>query len=336
MDKNRTMKSGGMMAIAVAGLVFAALGNGCERTPPDVAALREGTKLELKGDFSGAEEKYVEACGAGNGEAYKKLADLIANREASRIFLESKRDVGWEARARAVVERLETVAAQAEAHGCAIDGIGTTLASYRKTLEEVGKRLEEERVAAEKRKAEERAAAEQREAEARAKAEAEERAREEARQRAEAEAAAKRAAEAEAAAKRAEEARKKESADYCIEHELELTSAAFREICRAMNYHQSTGNTLVDDEENARRHALFRGKRVKLRGTITKVDSKLLGGVKIKLNVYGESVWANFPSMSQSEGKEFRVGQSLTVEGKVDDAMINQFNLGACSIVDGW
>ncbi len=322
MDKNRTMKSGGMMAIAVAGLVFAALGSSCERTPPDVAALREGTKLELKGDFSGAEEKYMEACGAGNGEAYKKLADLIANREASRIFLESKRDVGWEARARAVVERLETVAAQAEAHGCAIDGIGTTLASYRKTLEEATKRL-----------AEERAAAEKREAEVRAAAEAEERAREEARKREEAEAAAKRAAEAEAAAKRAAEAKKRESADYCIENGLELTSVAFREICRAMNYSQNTGNTLVDDEENARQHALFRGKRVKLTGKITKVDSKLLGGVKIKLNVYGESVWANFPSMSQSEGKEFRVGQSLTVEGKVEMAMINQFNLGNCSIV---
>ncbi|MBP1588998.1 MAG: hypothetical protein ILO10_02240 [Kiritimatiellae bacterium] len=322
MDKNRAMKCGWMVAIAAAGLAFAALGSGCERTPPDVAALREGTKLELKGDYAGAEEKYLEACGAGNGEAYKKLADLIANREASRIFLESKRDVGWEARARAVVERLETVAAQAEAHGCAIEGIGTTLASYRKTLEETGKRL-----------AEERAAAEKREAEARAAAEAEARAREEARKREEAEAAAKRAAEAEAAAKRAAEAKKRESADYCIENGLELTSAAFREICRAMNYSQNTGNSLVDDEENSRQHALFRGKRVKLTGKITKVDSKLFGGVKIKLNVYGESVWANFPSMSQSEGKSFWVGQSLTVEGKVEMAMINQFNLGNCNIV---
>lgn len=322
MDKNRTMKSGWMVAIAAAGLAFAALGSGCERTPPDVAALREGTKLELKGDYVGAEEKYLEACGAGNGEAYKKLADLIANRETSRIFLESKRDVGWEARARAVVERLETVAAKAEAHGCAIEGIGTTLASYRKTLEEAGKRL-----------AEERAAAEKREAEARAAAEAEARAREEARKREEAEAAAKRAAEAEAAAKRAAEAKKRESADYCIDNGLELTSAAFREICRAMNYSQNTGNSLVDDEENSRQHALFRGKRVKLTGKITKVDSKLFGGVKIKLNVYGESVWANFPSMSQSEGKSFWVGQTLTVEGKVEMAMINQFNLGNCNIV---
>ncbi|MBR4252749.1 MAG: hypothetical protein IKQ15_10715, partial [Kiritimatiellae bacterium] len=144
--------------------------------------------------------------------------------------------------------------------------------------------------------------------------------------------AAKRAAEAEAAARRAEEARKRESADYCIEHNLTLTRAAFQEICRAMNYHQNTGNSLVDDEANARQHARYSGKMVRVTGEITKVDSKLIRGVKIKLNVYGESIWANFPNMPESEGKTYRVGQDLDVEGKVESAMINQFNLGACII----
>ena len=305
------------MAITAAGLAIMAVVAGCERTPADVVALREGTKLELKGDYAGAQEKYAEACGAGNAEAYRKLAELLANHEAARIFQESKRDAAWEAVAQAMLERLETIVTQAEAHGCSVKDVRASMVSWRKTFDDAKKRMAEERAEAEKR------------------AEAEARAFEMERKRAEAEAAARRAAEAEAAAKREAEARKKESADYCIENGLTLTTAAFREICRAMNYYQNTGNTLADDEENSRRHALFRGKRVKVTGKITKVDSKLLGGVKIKLNVYGESVWANFPSMSQSEGKEFRVGQSLTVEGKVEDAMINQFNLGACEIVSG-
>ena len=296
--------------------------SGCEKVPADEAALREAAKLELKGDWAGAEEKYLEACAAGNGEGYRKLAELLVNREGARVFLESKRDAAWAERARALVERIEMVSGQAEARGCAAEGIGGTLGAYRKALEEAEKRIEEERIATEKRLAEERAAAEEAE-----------RIRVEQQRKEEAEKAARRAAEAEAAAKRAEEARKKESADYCIDNGLELTSGAFREICRAMNYHQDTGNKLVDDEANSKQHALFRGKRVKVSGKITKVDSKLLGGVKIKLNVYGESVWANFPSMPESEGKEFRVGQSLTVEGKVETAMINPFNLGACNIV---
>lgn len=311
--KTRTWMAVGLAVVAVAG---------CERTPPDVAALREGTRLELKGDWSGAEGKYLEACGAGNGEAFRKLAEMLLKHEGTRVFLEAKRrDADWVYRARALLERIEMVSGQAAAQDCPVEDAAKTLAAYRKTIEETEARIEKERAEKEERIARERAAIEEA---ARRKAEEQ--------RRAEAELAARRTAEAEAAARRAEEEKRRNSPEYCIENGLELSQSAFREVCRAMNYRQNTGNTLVDNQAESEQHARFRGQRVKVTGKITKVDSKLLGGVKIKLNVYGESVWANFPSMSQSEGMDFRVGETLRVEGKVDSAMINPFNLGQCSM----
>lgn len=297
------------MALALAAAVLATAG--CKKEPPGTAELRNGTKMELRGNFEEAENQYMAACAVGNAGAYPKLAALLVNRQGSAVFLEaSTRDAAWLARARTLLDRIAMVSTQAAAAGQPVEGLDQTLAGYRKSVDEVESRLAAERAAAE-------AAAKRRAEEERRAAEA---------------LAAKRAAEAEAAARRAEEARKRESADYCIEHNLTLTRAAFQEICRAMNYHQNTGNSLVDDEANARQHARYSGKMVRVTGEITKVDSKLIRGVKIKLNVYGESIWANFPNMPESEGKTYRVGQDLDVEGKVESAMINQFNLGACII----
>lgn len=291
---------------------------GCERTPKDVAALRAGTRLEAKGDWNGAKEKYLEACGAGNGEGYKKMAELLIHYDGTLTFVDStRRDEAWLGKAQELVERIAMLSTQAEGAGVGMEGVKGTLETYRKSIADTRKRLERERA-----EAEEAARAAE---EARRRAEAEAAAREK-------ELAAKRAAEAAEAQKRLAEQERRESAEYCIENGLELTRTAFREICKAMNYTQDTGNTLVDDEEEARQHARFRGKIVVLDGSITKVDSKFFGGVKIKLNVYGESVWANFPNMPESEGKQFRTGQSLTVEGKVEFAPINPFNLGNCRI----
>ncbi len=308
------------MALALAAAVLATAG--CKKEPLGTAELRNGTKMELRGNFEEAENQYMAACAAGNAAAYPKLAALLVNRQGSAVFLEaSTRDAAWLGRARTLVDRIAMVSTQAAAAGQPVEGLDQTLAGYRKSVAEVESRLAAERAEEEKRLAAERAAAE---AAAKRRAEEERRAAEAL--------AAKRAAEAEAAARRAEEARKRESADYCIEHNLTLTRAAFQEICRAMNYHQNTGNSLVDDEANARQHARYSGKMVRVSGEITKVDSKLIRGIKIKLNVYGESIWANFPNMPESEGKTYRVGQVLDVEGKVESAMLNQFNLGACII----
>jgi tetratricopeptide (TPR) repeat protein len=299
---------------------------GCERVPPDAAALRKGVQLELKGDFPGAEAQYLEACSLGSGEAYQKLAGLLVNREGAKLFLDGKtRGASWVTQARALLERIETVSSQAADRDCPVEGIAKTLASYRKTIAETEERLEKERAETEARLAKERA-----EREEAARIRAEEKKREEAA------AAAKRAAEQAEEARRAEEAQRLSSPEYCIEHGLELSSSAFRTVCRAMNYTQNTGNTLVDNEETERQHARFRGQRVKLSGKIAKVDSKIFGGVKIKLDVYGENVWANFPSMTEGEGKRFRVGQTLRVEGKIESAMINPFNLAQCTILSAW
>lgn len=322
--RNRTMKDcARFWAIAV--LVAAVwAGAGCERVPPDVAALKEGAKLELKGDWAGAEAKYAEACSGGNAEAYRRLAELLLNREGTRLFVEArKRDADWVLEARALLERIEMASSQAAARGEDTAGMEATLKTYRQALAVAGERIEKERLAAEE--AERKAAEERRLEEERAAAQ---------RAAAEKAAAEKRAAEAAEAARRAEEARKRDSADYCIENGLPLSRGAFREVCRAMNYHQDTGNKIVDNEASSREHRRFRGKRVRLSGSITKVDTKFFGGVKILLNVYGENVWANFPNMPESEGATFRVGQTLTVDGKVEDAPINQFNLGSCNIVD--
>jgi len=304
------------------GCLAACLAGGCERTPADMAALREGTRLEAQGDFEGAEAKYLEASALGNDAAFRQLAGMMLSREGTAIFLETKaRDEAWVSRAHAFSERLAALAAQGVERGCPLEEVQKALKGYRQVIAETEERLAKERAAEEERLAKERAAMA-----AAARAEAERKRQEEA------EAAARRAAEKAEAERRAAEEARRNSADYCIENGILLTEGAFREVCRAMTYHQNTGNTLVDDEENERQHARFRGKRVVLGGRIAKVDGKFFGGVKIKLEVCGQSVWANFPNMSEGEGKRFMVGRYLEVEGKVESAMFNPFNLGQCEI----
>lgn len=302
---------------------------GCERVPPDAAKLRDGVRCEAKGEFGKAEQLYREACALGNGEAYGRLASLILNRETAPLFLNGgEHNEKWLQDARAAVERLSFAALQAESNGHPVPGMKESLAKFEVSIKAVEHRLATERAAAAERQ---RLAEEQRRAEM-ARQEAERKAREEQRRAEMARQEEERKAREEEAARKAAEQRKMESADYCIANGLPLTSAAYREISRAMNYYQNTGNGIVDDEENARQHARFRGKRVVVRAKILKIDSKLLGGVKIKIDLYGAGVWLNFPNMAESEGKRFRVGQTITAEGRIGDAMLHELKFHDCVV----
>ena len=290
---------------------------GCD--PKDVSLLNKGRKLELLGKFSEATEKYAESAALGNAEALKKLGDLAISYEFESLLPEDSNDFitghdKWVASAKQLIAKAQDMYAKAQAAGHT-EQIETSLERLQKCKEKVtqvealvAEAKEKERVRREelrKQKEEERRRAEE---EARIRAE------EEARWRAE--------EEAIAAARRAEEARRN-SPEYCMDNNLELTEAAIAEVFRELTFRSETGNDIYDSEETDRHRARFMGKVIILSGQIDKVQvTAFTREVKLIIRTSSGTISARFDNMPHHEAARFRVGQYIRFRGKPSNRIV--------------
>jgi hypothetical protein len=302
------------VALATAILIGA---TGCD--PKDVSLLREGDKLVLTGKFEEAREKYAEAAALGNGDAFKKLGDLIIERDFELCKPENPEDFvngydNWLPSAKMLIANAQNMYDKAQAAGCT-NQMEVSLERLQKCKESVAQIESSVAEVKEKERIRQEELRKQKEEEKR-------RAEEEAKKRAE-----------EEAKRRAEEA-KRNSPEYCIENNLELTSIALNEVIRDLTFHSNTGNKIYDREENARRHARFMGKIITVSGTINKVQlTAFTREVKIIVSVPGGTISARFDGMPRSEAAQFRVGQSIKFSGQISNRpVLSTFAMDRCSI----
>lgn len=334
---------------------------GC--TPKDVVLLQKGTQLELTGKYAEAAAKYAESAALGNAEAYKRLGDMVITHDFIGFTPENVNDFvtghdKWLSDAQQAVAKAKDYFERAQMAGCtnmlhmSLDKlaacekkIAETSAKVREAKEKERLRLEEER---KKREEEERIAREQREeAEriAKAKQEEEERianakrveteriAREDAERKAE-EDRKRREAEEAAAKRRAEEEARRNSPEYCIENDIELTSAALREVIKEVTFYSRTGNEIFDRQETARHHERFMDKIITVSGRINKVQiTAFTREVKCIVSVSGGTISARFDGMSRDEAAGFRVGQSIRLRGRISNRpVLSTFAMDQCMI----
>lgn len=333
-----------MNALNIFGCTLASLSilvgiTGC--TPNNVSLLEKGTQLELTGKFAEAAEKYAEAASLGNADAYKKLGDMTITHDFLQLKPENASDFitghdKWLLDAQQAVSKAKDYFEKAQMAGCtnmlqvSLDKLAACEKKIAETSSKVSEakakekqRLEEER---KKREEEERIAREKREEEERiAKAEAERKA-EEARKQREAE-------EAEAKRRAAEEARRN-SPEYCIDNDIELTPAALREVIKELTFYSRTGNKIFDKQETARHHERFMNKTITVSGRISKVEiTAFTREVKCIVSVNGGTISARFDGMSRDEAAGFRVGQSITLRGQISNRPVTStFAMDRCML----
>lgn len=333
-----------MNALKIAGCTIATFSilfglTGC--TPKDVSLLKKGTQLELTGKFAEAAEKYAEAASLGNADAYKKLGDMAIAHDFLKLTPENANDFitghdKWLSNAQQAVAKAKDCFEKAQMAGCtnmllvSLDKlaacekkIAETSSKVSEAKEKERQRLEEER---KKREEEERIAREKREEEERiAKAEAERKAEEE-RKRREAE-------EAEAKRRAAEEARRN-SPEYCIDNDIELTPAALREVIKEVTFYSRTGNDIFDKQETARHHERFMNKTITVSGRISKVQvTAFTREVKCIVSVSGGTISARFDGMSRDEAAGFSIGQQITLRGQISNRpVLSTFAMDRCML----
>jgi len=137
---------------------------------------------------------------------------------------------------------------------------------------------------------------------------------EEARLAAEREAAEKKRAEELAAA----EAQRKQSAEFCLREDVDLTVAAMTEIITSLSFKSDTGNKLIDKQNETRERGRFRGRIAHVTGIVVKVDSALLGGINIWIDADGIRIKCCFGGMSKNDALRFSQGEKISVAGTID------------------
>ncbi len=284
---------------------------GCD--PKDVSLLNKGRKLELLGKFAEATEKYAESAALGNAEALKKLGDLTISYEFESLLPEDSSDFitghdEWVASAKQLIAKAQEMYDKAQAAGCT-NQIEASLERLQKCKEKVAQIEALVVEAKEKEFARQEELRKQKEEERkRAEEEARIRAEEEARQRAE--------EEAREAARRAEEA-KRNSPEYCMANNLELTKIALDEVFQELTFRSNTGNDIYDSEETDRHRSRFMGKVITLSGQIDKVQvTAFTREVKLIISTSSGTISARFDNMPRSEAARFRVGQRIKFRGK--------------------
>jgi hypothetical protein len=263
-------------------------------------------RAEANGKFMEAQALFQQAADLGSSEAYKCLGDAVFLQKYNKLMPKDSSDYlkGYDRYiddAGKALSEAESFYEKARFAGFPAEGLTTSL----KNLELAQRKLDET-----KRKV---AAAKE---EARLKEEA--RKREEERKREEARQAELRRQEEER--RKAEEAARRESADYCIENGLVLTDKAFREVVRAVNYSSDTGNKLYDAQRDKEEHARFAGKRLIIKGKVSKVETTFFTDeVKIIVSCSGGTISARFDGMSKSDASNIRVGGPIHMSGYVSN-----------------
>lgn len=293
------MKKDGFKKVLGLAIVGAMVLLGCK--PKEVALMQEGIRLELTGRVSEAKEKYAEAAALGNAEGMKKLGDIAFLTEFAALTPRDKNDFvngydSWLAKGSKLLDTAAQMYEKAIAAGCT-NQVESALAKLVESVKEMkviqikvdaAKEAEKMRLAELKK---------QREAEA-------------ARKKAESE-------------RKAAEARRRESPEYCIENDLELSAVAFREVVRELCYSASTGNELVDREENEKHHSRFMGKWIKVKGTIRKIEKTFFTDeVKCIIDAHGKSISARFDGMPDEEGRRLKCGMDVRIYGRISDRIV--------------
>ena len=298
---------------------------GCGPSQPrDIAMLEKAKRAEARDKFAEAQELYLQAAGMGSAEAYKCLGDAVFLQKYNKLLPQNASDYlhGYDSYVDAAEKALseaDTFYEKAQFAGFPVEGLESSrknldlakakLGETRKKVaaaKEEARRKEEERKREEERKAELKRLEEERKKEAARQAEL--RRQEEERRK------------AEEARRQAEEAARRESADYCIDNGLLLTDKAFREVVQAVNYSSNTGNKLYDAEKDKEEHARFAGKRLVIKGRVSKVESTFFTDeVKIIISCSGGTISARFDGMSKYDASNIRVGSSIHMSGYVSN-----------------
>lgn len=274
--------------------------------PRDLAMLEKAKRAEANGKFMEARTLFLQAADLGSAEAYKCLGDATFLQKYNKLSPKNSSDYlkGYDRYiddAEKALSEAESFYEKARFAGFPPEGLVASL----KNLELAQRKLGEtkKKVAAAK-------------DEARLKEEA--RKREEERKKEEARQAELRRQEEER--RKAEEAARRESADYCIENGLALTDKAFREVVRAVNYSSDTGNTLYDAQRDKEEHARFAGKRLVIKGKVSKVETTFFTDeVKVIVSCGGETISARFDGMSKFDASNIRVGSPIHMSGYVSN-----------------
>lgn len=318
------------MAIpAVAILILTGCSGG---EPKDARLLRKGMELELSAKYNAAAEKYASAASFGNAEAFLRLGDLCITHDYAELRPKNVADYAmgyddWIADAGRVLDRASGFYEKARQAGCTnhLDAALERLEGLRAKVAETSFRVnvaKQKIIAEEQRRREEQAKqAALREQEEKRRREAEARQAEIRRQE---------------EVRRQEEQRRRESPEYCIEHNLELTDSAFREIVRAVNYTSNTGNDIYDSHLESEQHARFRRQRIKLTARVTKVETTFFTDeVKFILNRCGHTISARFDGMDKSYGAEVRPGMEFLISGEISARPVtSDIALDRCQIIE--
>lgn len=273
------MKSTYRIAVSLLAFAFAGFITGCG--PKDISLLNEGTKLEFKGNYNEAADKYAEAASLGNVLACKKLGDILVSYKYANLRPQNSSDYchgydKWLEEARDITSRAAMLFDKAEMGGCT-----EPLAKSREKLAACEKQVAEisEKVA-------------------RAKDED-----------------AKRRAEADRIAKDNE---LRKNPDYCISHGYVLSEDALRKIRADLHYVDWNSDELVSEKEEER-NSRYLKKVVKIKGEISAVETTLFSNeVKCKIVSYGVSVSARFDGLPKSDSR-LKVGNTVTFTGSVSN-----------------
>ena len=123
--------------------------------------------------------------------------------------------------------------------------------------------------------------------------------------------------------RQAEEAARRDTPEYCIEKEVELSPKAFAELVSAITYVGESGNMFADEQEEERQHARFRGKRIIVSGKIQTVEETFFTSeVKCIIGAYGRTISARFDGMSKAEAAKLQIGMRVTISGDVSDRLV--------------
>ncbi len=271
---------------------------GCR--PTDVSLLEEGKNFEKKGKYIEAEEEYSASAALGNAEAMRKLGDLNKMRVYNSIS---------QITSSLSLENLPDDSSWYDMRLSKAKVEATRAKHFYDKMQKAGCTSQIQSSLTQLAKCEaEIAGTESRIGAAKAKAEEE-------------------------AERRAEEARRN-SPEYCIDNNIELSPAALKEVVRAITFSSRTGNKIYDREENIRNHNRFMNKTIIVRGSIREVGTTFFTGeVKLIVDVPEATISALFEGMSQEEAMELKVGESITFEGQITNrAVLSTFAMDQCRL----
>lgn len=110
-------------------LFAVAVAAGCSRG--DAAALERGRAAEARGEWDEAKRQYAEVIALGNGEGFRRLAELMAKHDAAELFSkDERRDAQWIVAAERLAGQIRHTAKEAAERGCPVEGIQETLDGY--------------------------------------------------------------------------------------------------------------------------------------------------------------------------------------------------------------